>query len=61
MRASMCGRLCRPNRPGEGVTYRLPASAPAGETWRYPPGSLVRCTIGPLDGHPVLIAVEAIG
>jgi hypothetical protein len=45
----------------DGETFRLPPTSPAGESWRYPPGSLVRCTIEDLGDGPVLVAAETIG
>lgn len=56
-------RVWRPvwARPeGDRKTFRLPPTAPAGESWRYPPGSLVRCTIEDLGDGPVRVATEAI-
>jgi hypothetical protein len=39
--------------------YRLPSSAPAGETWSFEPGSAVRCELRELSGGVALVAVAA--
>lgn len=44
----------------QGRNFRLPTTAPDGEAWRYPPGSVVRCTVRDLGSGPVLVAVEAV-
>ena len=42
-----------------GSVYRLREDpAPEGETWAFPPGSLVRCEMRELADGPALVAVE---
>jgi hypothetical protein len=43
-----------------GTGYRLPKVAPDGQTWRFPPGSLVRCVLRDLGDGLVLVALEAM-
>ena len=44
---------------GAGI-YRLPPSAPAGETWLFPPGSRVRCEPRDLSEGPSLVVVALV-
>jgi hypothetical protein len=40
--------------------FRLPHAAPAGETWRFPPGSRVRCELRNLSDGQHLVAAELL-
>jgi hypothetical protein len=42
--------------PATSGTFRLPDSAPDGETWRHPPGSLVGIRIGQMGIDAVFVA-----
>ena len=44
--------------PESPAIFRLPPTAPSGETWRFPPGSRVLCETRQLSGGPALVAVE---
>lgn len=44
----------------EGNNFRLPHRSPSGETWKFPPGALVRCTVRDLGSGPVLVATDAV-
>jgi hypothetical protein len=40
--------------------FRLPQTAPADETWRFPPGSRVRCELCNLYDGQHLLATELL-
>lgn len=42
-------------------TFRLPDQAPDGETWRFAPGTLVRCELRKLADGEALVAVDTVG
>lgn len=44
-----------------GGTFRLPDEAPEDETWRFPPGGLVRCELKRLSDGEALVASELLG
>jgi hypothetical protein len=39
-------------------TFRLPDHTPEGESWRFPPGSNVRCALQNLADGSALVATE---
>jgi hypothetical protein len=42
----------------DGESFLLPTTAPAGERWRFAPGSRVRCELRQLYGGQTLVAAE---
>jgi hypothetical protein len=40
------------------ATFLLPEHTPEAETWRFPPGSKVRCELQDLADGPALVATE---
>ena len=54
-------QVWRPVRArSEGEHFRVLSTAPDGETWRYPWGSLVSCALRDIGDGPVLVAVALI-